>query len=412
MESNDINSSHGANVLNHKGILKYEINETVYVHERSQIYLAKVIKTRFQTLSSVSSSCRNKKNRKNSLKQIQLEQKILQNGPFWEYYVHFNGWGKSHDKWCEEEVIMKDNEESRELAAISKEREKIDQIKRKEKKIIAKSGKRKQTGSNSMAQSGKKRKKNLDIDSSNGTEVCQPIHKNFAEYCTLPFTLQAILVDDRTNIKRLGRHVAMGYDEIPKSFEKRLPSMYVHKLPVMDNITVASIMKGFLKFKENQQSKFASNDAGDVNEVIPVGIDGVDMNTYALFCDDMVQLFDSFLPKYLLYSEEKGQFKHLLDRHQQSGASLNTNNSDCTHKFSMATVYGGEFLLRLLVRLPLLLTTIDNATITSLKVDHQKWRLFYEKDNHKVGQMISELILFLQKNSKKCFKGNYELISI
>ncbi len=405
-------------------VLKYEINEKVYVHEKSQVYLAKIIKTRFHTVASLGAKSNKNKKKRVSLKDQLILRQIDLHGPFWEYYVHFNGWSARHDKWCQENVIMKDNEEARELAAISVERQKLEVMKRKEKKVLAKQGKRK---SGFFESPPKHAKFDYAASPSNGIEgnsnelvsVCQPsrYEKSFEEYCILPFALQAVLVDDQNRIARLGRHVTMGYDNHHYVSSSTESSRMVHSLPVNCNITIESIMKAFLKSKikkhQTDQSKSSCTDGSNGKTT---GINEDVINTYERFCDDIVQLFDSMLPKLLLYQQERKQYlllweKATIESKSKSESELNSSN------VSMTRIYGGEFLLRLFVRLPQFMTSIDQISTDTTKLNSMgtkiaKWRLFYEKDYQVAGSLISELIAFLQKNRNKCFKGKYRKITV
>lgn len=411
------------NIRNDYSVLKYEINEKVYVHEKSQVYLAKIIKTRFHTVASLGAKSNKNKKKRVSLKDQLILRQINLHGPFWEYYVHFNGWSARHDKWCQDNVIMKDNEEARELATISVERQKLEEMKRKEKKVLGKQGKRKSGGNGDSPPKHTKfdhaASPKINGNSNELVSVCLPsrYEKSFKEYCTLPFTLQTILVDDQNRITRLGRHVTMGYDNhhyVPSSTES---SRMVHSLPVNNNITVESIMKAFLKSKikkhQTDQSK-SSHSNGSNWETTGKNEDPI--NTYERFCDDMVQLFDSMLPKFLLYQQERKQYLLLWEKamtESKSKSESQLNSSDV----SMARVYGGEFLLRLFVRLPQFMTSIDQTSTTTTQLNSMgttiaKWRLFYEKDYQVTGSLISELIAFLQKKRNKCLKGKYRKITV
>jgi hypothetical protein len=88
------------------------------------------------------------------------------------------------------------------------------------------------------------------------------------------------------------------------------------------------------------------------------------------FVKDLMALMEEALPVCLLYAQERPQWESLKAKEMIT---------------SVCDVYGGEYLLRLVVRLPILMPTVKKE----------------------VGQLIAELIVMLQKNRNACFKGNY-----
>lgn len=312
----------------------------------------------------------------------------LEGTTFWEYHVHFQGWSVRHDRWLQEDSIRPDSdEEARRLANISiqkgleqkERRAKITQTERdrKEKKHLK--AKEDKLGSTSPA---KKRKQS----------VLESITKvlTMAEYCTLPFTLQIILVNDSRKVTRIGRYVTQGYD--PISHENWAPPRLVHNIPATTSVN--DILTTFVKNVNHLEDdlNMARNEEARRIE-------------YHKFSADMASLFNIMLPKYLLFKQERAQYLSLM----QQGESQ--NDLGC-----MSNVYGGEFLLRMLIRLPLIFSSITSVSSESLSERSnissestypllEQWRTGYQK-HHSLGRHIAKLIVYLQ-GRPKLFKGDY-----
>lgn len=428
------------------GGLKYELDEKVYVCcNDNQVYLAKVLKSRFHNTRTKKTG--NKRKRKlpasseGNLHHPQVGQQDKIYSPAensissceMEYYVHFIGWNKSHDKWHHQTKITKQsNIHAQQLATLSIQKMKLQQLKRKEKSMTTnvKQGRKNRkrsapmmplsSSSSSFVSDQQRHQAGKDINDNGhddghkpGTQIAPLSCKSFQEYCTLPLTLKAILVKEKIIITRQGCHVATGYDKLHyKQYDNgsiidttttSATAAKLYKLPINPNISVKGIMKAFVKSKRNPK----------------LSIQEQHMKEYKAFAKDMVHLFNIILPKFLLYNhEEREQLQSLLPSNDDESMSCS----------SVAEIYGGEFLLRLLVRLPMIISSINQHESTlsssfgsnnndSLSSSPSKkcemgillmnWRILYQKSQHTIGMLISELIIFLKKNHTRCFKGKF-----
>jgi len=285
----------------------------------------------------------------------------------WEYKVHFHGWNSRHDRWVKEHLVMpEDDDRSKQMAEESKSKALEADNERKQKKAQAEKEKKERKST--------KQKRQLKS---------QNVLSGFSlEDFALPFTLKRFLADDQRIITQLGKYTSQGYDTINAA--DTTPARMVHDLPA--SISIERLLKHFAKsvIKEKKESKKVIED------------DGVE-SKYASFATDMTNIFNAVLPKYLLYSAERAQYLKLCsDGEMQSG--------------SAAKVYSGEFLLRLLVRLPDIISsfkTVGTSGETNDMSAFQEWMILYESEGDSLGVIISELIIFLQKNSEKIFKGKY-----
>ena len=109
------------------------------------------------------------------------------------------------------------------------------------------------------------------------------------------------------------------------------------------------------------------------------------------FVQGLGQIFNEALSTCLLYPQEQPQYKAWMLQQQQQLENSGTNQSlvDC---------YGCEYLLRLLVRLPMLLHPHTSSH------SHLWW-----SQPHLMGPLVAELIVLMQKNRPALFSatGNY-----
>jgi len=325
---------------------------------------------------------------------------------YWEYHVHFQGWSLRHDRWLQEDSIRPDSdEEARKLADMSKQRA----LEQRERKV-------------KMAQieKGRKDRKHVKVKGDRlhlaspapGKKRKQSVHEPYAkiltmeQYCTLPFTLQRILIDDRRTVTRIGWHVTQGYD--PVLCEDWTPPRFVHKIPV--TISVKRILEAFVEMKLKQSK----------DDITVADNEETTRDKYQKFSTDMASLFDVMLPKYLLFTQERAQYLSFLapQVEQETGPGSQQIIKNRTSHCRMSKVYGGEFLLRMLTRLPLVFSSIESVSSDLLteKYDNSRkhthallkqWIIPYQKHNQSLGRHIAELIIYLQNNVKNLFKGTY-----
>lgn len=167
------------------------------------------------------------------------------------------------------------------------------------------------------------------------------------EYCELPVTLRNILTDESAYITKKGLQNASDCAASPR------PLRRLHTLPA--TVTVKQLLQHFEK-------KGSDSHGGD--EVRRVQVQQ--------FCDELANLFDNVLPDGLLYPEEIPQYKSTLRR-------INTSRP--------CEVYGCNFLLRLVVRMPHLL---HSGPVKKLQ-----------------SPILADLIVLLQKNRQVCFRHSY-----
>jgi len=358
---------------------KYFKGDKIYAKDNGEVYLATIKCSAFR--SSVENS-------------------------FWEYHVHFLGWSARHDKWLLEDLIRPDtDEEMRRLADDSKQKSFEQYREKKEKKAQLEKCKKerknltvKEDRFGGTASLGKKRKQN-------GHEPCNMV-VTMEKYCSLPFTLQIILIEDRRKVTRKGRHVTQGYD--PVLCEDWTPPRFVHNIPV--TISVKDILKVFVKEKLKRVKKGST--------VIENKEKGMD--EYEKLSIDMASLFDIMLPKYLLFKEERAQYLSLIkqQRKQPNVPGIYHTTDSRVLPYRMSELYGGEFLLRMLVRLPLVFSSFESvsAELLSSELNNsserthpllEQWNTLYQKHNHSLGTYITELIVYLQSNVKTLFRGIY-----
>jgi hypothetical protein len=120
------------------------------------------------------------------------------------------------------------------------------------------------------------------------------------------------------------------------------------------------------------------------------------------FCAGLLELFETALPTCLLYPQERPQYEILFAdlRHRRDGGAITpaAASNQVRQNFSLestpllASVYGCEHLLRLLVRLPALLQ------VENLSKPQCQW----------MGPLVADLIVLLQRNRVPIFsKSRY-----
>jgi hypothetical protein len=186
----------------------------------------------------------------------------------------------------------------------------------------------------------------------------------YEEYCQLPFSLNTILIDECNYITRKGFESPHGYDCEPAP----RPARSVHNLPA--KVTVKQILEHYQRKRSGSNSS-NTNISSDDKEAKDEAM-AKNKRKIKKFCNGLALLFDDALPVCLLYAEERPQYESL----QQ--------DEDWKLK-RPCEIYGGSFLLRLLVRLPILLAAEPQSEMDEM------------------GPLIEDLIVLLQKNRQACF---------
>lgn len=287
----------------------------------------------------------------------------------WSYLIHFNGWNARHDKWMTEKDIFPDNEEHQKAASRTKEEMKKTEQARKEKKQLQ------------LAEKIKKRKATKSADENERKRGRPSKNETWSlqDYCELPLTLKIVVLEEQS--------VMYGHNSLGPT--------KVHILPA--TVTVSRILKQFVK--TSTQSYVATNEQqSDQTKNIETF-----KAKYKLFVSKLSKIFDVTLPKFLLYGHEWEQY-----------ASLNRQGEQKAEPMSPNEIYSGEFLLRFIVRLPIILSSIENSfsdkSAQSIEGElniFQKWLDSFKSDSEEFAILVRELIVFLQKHSDKIFKGKY-----
>ena len=276
----------------------------------------------------------------------------------WKFRIHYQGWNSRWDRWLVASHVAEETETEALRAAgllspgkaAAQTKEEEDDVENEE--IVVNS-----------TPSGSKRKSDA-AEPSKAASVASRKRRTtknrktlpYADYCELPVTLQTVLVEEWERLTR----------PIPNTGTP--PSRLVHSLPA--SVTIHQVLKHFAK---KQKQDAASSGASMEN----AGKNHSDVDD---FCSGLSQLFQTSLPKCLLYNQERPQYEALLRDPVLSAKPL-------------TEVFGCEYLLRLYVRLPYLLPNVDESASTSI-----------------VGPLLSELLILMQKNRQACFKGDYRRV--
>ena len=322
----------------------FAVNQRVVCQEFGALYEAVVRKTFFQHGKVETNNQSNNNNNNGG------------GGGKWTYLVHFLGWNSRWDRWLEENEIMELTEEQKQKLAQQERKEKEKkELERKRKKEKAEaeaeiSRQKRRLQQQQQQQRGDDSAGPSDLYSSNGF--------SWEDWCELPYTLKTVLVDDRERIMRMGIEFPFGYDCViePGKWE---PARQVHQLPA--TVTVQTVLHQYIKLKKKDA---ATPEEGFAAE-----------RRAKAFCESLTRLFHDALPVCLLYNPERQQY-------------LGVNADPALRSLPKCQVYSCEFLLRLFVRLPTLLSQ-------------------QRKDRKEMGQQIADLIVVLQKNRHWCFKAKY-----
>jgi len=263
----------------------------------------------------------------------------------WEFFVHYHGWSSRWDRWVNAEDLIEDTQENRALYLETKNAA-VEQHQAEVKK------KRKEKLNDSARKKRRKGDENLPPNGEYTREFAEKRIASYQDYCELPFTLKTVVVDEGDKVTRKGYVNPKCYDVNPPS----LPPRSVHNLPA--TVTVQQALQHYQKKRGGS------------------GVTEAKRAQVKAFCQGLALVFDSALPVVLLYPEERPQY-----------ASLQ-NDPNCKDK-RPCQIYGCEFLLRLMIRLPTLLIT---EPLDVMEVN---------------GPLIADLIILLQKNRQTVFKPTF-----
>ncbi|GKZ00353.1 hypothetical protein MPSEU_000988300 [Mayamaea pseudoterrestris] len=201
--------------------------------------------------------------------------------------------------------------------------------------------------------------------SQNGTFAAPSHYFSEQDVCfALPFTLRTVLVDE---------------------YEAICGSNLRHDLPAA--VSIDKVLDHFCKEERKQQKQThvvdESGDAitnEDANATEAATDAAKDHLSRVEFCNQLRQLFHQALPVCLLYPQERRQYDQIL-----AANDVASNDSSNSSK-PLVQIYGCEYLLRLVLRLPLL--------------------GYQHANNAPTANLLSELLALLQKNRQACFGRN------
>ncbi|NP_001149349.1 Protein MRG1 [Zea mays] len=260
-------------------------------------------------------------------------QRIENHEDEWRYFVHYLGWNKNWDEWVANDRLLELTEEN-----VRKQQE-LDKNQVVDKTMKSgRSTQHKPKVSNADAKAdkddtkslmkGKKRKSQL------GTEIQDKEKRSSHSLLVLqfPLPLKKQLVDDWEFVTQMGKLV-----KLPRS-------------PTVDDI-----LKKYLEHRAKKDGKI--NDS------------------YAEILKGLRCYFDKALPAMLLYKKERDQYAE-----------------EVKGDVSPSTVYGAEHLLRLFVKLPELLASVNME----------------EDALNKLQLKLLDVLKFLQKNQITFFTSAYD----
>ena len=257
-------------------------------------------------------------------------------GNSWQFFIHYLGWNSRWDRWVSSTDLLVDTPENRKQHLYHDQQQ-----------------------SQQPQPSTKKRKTHADSSSSSRRRKAETGASSsvlyYQDYCELPFTLKTILVEDYEKITRRSFDLPLVYD---CELEQK-PARSIHNLP--SAISAKQVLQHYQRKRGG------------------TGADKEKQQHVRQFCNGLTKIFEEALPVCLLYPQERPQYESIIRSH----------DSEFKGK-ALSEIYGCEFLLRLMVRLPKLLQA-EPKPETSLVM----------------GPLIADLIVLLQKNRQACFKGSY-----
>jgi len=248
----------------------------------------------------------------------------------WRYFIHYLGWNKNWDEWVPSDRLLKYTDEN-----ISKQHE-LTKNQTVDKTI--KTGREAQNnpkGSNdakTIKEDTKGAVKGKKRKNQLGNEEKERRSSESLLMSQFPLTLKKQLVDDWEFVTQLGKLV-----KLPRS-------------PTVDDI-----LKKYLEHRIKKDNKIS--------------------DSYAEITRGLRCYFDKALPAMLLYKKEQKQYKE-----------------EIKGDVSPSTVYGAEHLLRLFVKLPELLASVNME----------------EDALNKLQQKMLDILKFLQKNQVAFFLSAYD----
>ncbi|KAL7444761.1 hypothetical protein ACHAXH_008091 [Discostella pseudostelligera] len=362
----------------------------------------------------------------------------------WCHLIHYQGWNSRHDRWMCESEIFRDTPENRMRVEVEGGKDVRPLQKLKEGKENNK----------------KKRDRPKEIKGDVDTEKLYESNLRIVRRaCSLPFTLQTILVDD---MERITKKVYPpptfnnNYSDWSSVGRKAITMLLI----IPTEFSIIDVMREYIKDRKKfdreelsserklqqveddarkvtQQKTPSANDSNNVahSELPDETKDGKKSSTLSgilklkkkkrkQFASSIISLVDVSLPRFLLYREEGEQYAQVFgegrDISAQTENSVDDNdNGDSIRKESESNhkrpsgVYGAEHLLRFIIKLPFLMSQYDQKKTASAIIpgidegDPANTYILASEDLARdFANHLLELVVFLQKNLHT-FKGKY-----
>ena len=318
----------------------------------------------------------------------------------WVYLMHFKGWSKRHDKWISESLIMEPTEEAQRLAREfqAKEARRKEESTRQKKDLLQKKKAKNSRKTINMEDSiiseadsqetglNKKRRKQSEIASK---KTCITANTKKEGECVgkdsfdkkkvflsvlkdLPLSLKSILINDREKI--VAPHPDNAQPPSPCEWNCR---RCLVQLPA--SVTIMQCFRQYFDHKNEQRQ-------ASTNSALPSELKK-EKRKLRFMIKGLATLFDDALPVFLLYRQERKQYKILQKQRESAGEADEIRNIE---------IYGCEHLLRLLVKLPCIFSLVPPSSLKTTSDDLVELEGF-----------ISDLIQFLQSNATALFKATY-----
>ena len=285
----------------------------------------------------------------------------------WKFRIHYQGWNSRWDRWLSaSHIALEQQAPALKAAGLLSSSNNNGSTATPSKAASGATGEENIENEESIVNQRKRKNATSDATSTNETPKSSRKRRTarkyqalpFADSCELPITLQTVLVEEW---ERLTRPITTCTTAVNAS-SKAAPTRLVHSLPAA--VTIHQVLKHFAKKQPSERHDEVS-----------------------AFCRGLSQLFQVALPKCLLYPQERPQYEKLISQHH-SQSSTNTSEESMPQ---LTEIYGCEYLLRLYVRLPFLMPSMDPSACASVSM----------------GPFLSELLVLMQKNRQACFKGDY-----
>lgn len=325
-----------------------------------------------------------------------------------KYLVHFMGWNSRYDVWHTEDKLLPDTEETR--SAAQQVQLQLKELKdRKKKKNLPPKQSKKNKKIKSEKVNGVIHRDSVEQKSPSYHERISKECHTLLDSCKLPVGLQNVLVQEYLYFSPLqGRQNNLNMAD-SKNRQHELPAC-IHVQRILHKFAKVSI-------REKKRVYCAKMDSSVVKKEISFM-----KQMYNDFVSDMCLLFDAALPKFFLYNFEREQYHRLLrplenvpdeeplEKETNHHDDVISGSSTVRENASMSQVYSGEYLLRMITRLPFILSSIKrdaaNKEYSSMSI-LLKWKIAYRSQLNHLAKLISELVRFLDRYKSQMFKGKY-----